>query len=146
MRLSLRVVLFGIFTLLAFSVPTFAHHGSAVYDVGKKVTVKGTVTRFVWENPHILLLVDAKDDSGNIVHWIIESRAPSNVTNYGWTKFTFKPGDEVLVDVTPGKNLATNGSTVGRFSGRIIINGKLFSTTGDGEETTNTASQPSGPK
>ena len=145
MRLSLRVVLFGIFTLLAFSVPTFAHHGSAVYDVEKSHSERNC-DAVCLGNAHILLLVDAKDDSGNIVHWIIESRAPSNVTNYGWTKFTFKPGDEVLVDVTPGKNLATNGSTVGRFSGRIIINGKLFSTTGDGEETTNTASQPSGPK
>jgi len=108
------------------SIPLFAHHGSAVFDTEKTVTVKGAVTEWVWANPHCWLLVDAKDDDGNTVHWIIENQAPANIANAGWSRSMFKPGDEVLVDVTPGKNLATAARTIGRFKGRVVINGKVF--------------------
>jgi hypothetical protein len=121
----------GVLALLAVSVPVFAHHGSAVYDTTRTVMVKGTVTDYRWTNPHVILLVDAKDDSGNTVRWVIENQAPSNITNYGWSKFTFKAGDEVVVEVTPGKNLTTAGTTVGRFNGRIVINGKQFKSVGE---------------
>jgi hypothetical protein len=56
------------------------------------VTIKGALTDY-WRNPHILLLLDAKDESGNTVHWIIESQAPSNMTNYGWSRASFKAGE-----------------------------------------------------
>jgi hypothetical protein len=97
----------------------------------KKVTITGTVTEYVWRNPHILLLLDAKDESGNTVHWIVESQAPSNMTNYGWSRTTFKAGDEVVLEVTPSKTLAPNGSAVGRFDGRIVINGRVFKNSGE---------------
>lgn len=112
--------------VLVLSIPLFAHHGSAVFDTEKTVTVKGAVTEWVWANPHCWLLVDAKDDDGNTVHWIIENQAPANIANAGWSRSMFKPGDEVLVDVTPGKNLATAARTIGRFKGRVVINGKVF--------------------
>ena len=112
--------------LLMSAAPVFAHHGSAVYDTSKKLTLKGVVTEYRWINPHVLVMIDAKDENGNVVHWVIENQAPSNITNYGWSKNTFKPGDEIVADVTPGKNLSANGTTVGRFDGRIEINGKVF--------------------
>jgi hypothetical protein len=108
--------------LLTLSVPVFAHHGNASYDNDKTVTVKGTVTQYVWANPHVLLKVDAKDDSGQVQHWVIEGENPAHVANLGWTRTTFKPGDEVLVDVRPVKN----GLPVGRFKSRIVINGQVF--------------------
>ena len=55
------------------AVPLFAHHGNASYDSAKTVTVKGTVTDYIWANPHVFLEVDAKDNSGNKVHWTIEA-------------------------------------------------------------------------
>jgi hypothetical protein len=131
MRRSINALALAAVGFLAFSVPLFAHHGSAVYETAKTVTVKGTVTQWVWANPHCILTVDAKDESGNTTHWVIENQAPSNITNYGWSKFTFKAGDEVVVDVTPGKTLATSGTTVGRFEGRVVINGKPFKNAGE---------------
>jgi hypothetical protein len=71
---------FGIVTLIvgfAFAVPLLAHHGAASFDSGKTVTVKGTVTEYVWSNPHVLVKVDAKDDSGNVQHWVLEHGIPS---------------------------------------------------------------------
>lgn len=111
---------------LAVSVPLFAHHGSASYDTSKTVTVTGTVTGYIWANPHVFLKVDAKDDSGNASSWVIEAQNPVTQTSKGWTKNTFKPGDEVTVDVIPAKNNALVGEFKEFNGGRIVINGKQF--------------------
>lgn len=107
---------------LAGAFPLLAHHGNAGYDTTATVTVKGTVTDYVWANPHVFLKVDAKDDSGNTLHWVIEAQNAVNQANNGWSKSTFKPGDQVVVDVVPAKN----GRPIGRFKGRIVINGQEF--------------------
>jgi len=105
---------------VAFSVPLFAHHGAASFDTSKMVTVTGTVTEYIWSNPHVLVKLDAKDDNGNVAHWVVEAWNPVTQAGRGWSKNTFKPGDEVTADVTPAKN----SQTVGEFRGRIVINGK----------------------
>ena len=48
MLLSFLFVLVG---LLVVSVPVSAHHGNASYDYEKTVTLKGTVTNWLWSNP-----------------------------------------------------------------------------------------------
>ena len=128
---AISVVVVG---LLAVSVPLFAHHGNASYDSTKTVTVKGTVTDYIWSNPHVLLKLDAKDDAGKTQHWIIEAQNPLSQTQVGWSKDTFKPGDKVVVEVIQAKN----GLPVGRFGvagpqaslptqqSLIVINGKQF--------------------
>jgi hypothetical protein len=116
------------------SVPLFAHHGNASYDSTKTVTVKGTVTDYIWANPHVFLEVDAKDDSGNKLHWTIEAQNPLSQTEVGWTKNTFKPGDEVIVEIIPAKNgqpfgrFGVAGPTAGLATQKslIMINGKQF--------------------
>jgi hypothetical protein len=116
---------FGIVTLMvgfAFAVPLLAHHGAASFDAGKTVTVKGTVTEYVWTNPHVLVKVDAKDDSGNVQHWVLEAWNPVTQTSRGWTKNTFKPGDDVSLDITPAKN----NQPIGEIRGKIVINSKEF--------------------
>lgn len=107
---------------LALSVPLFADHGAASYDTSQTVRVTGTVTEYVWANPHVFVKVDAKDDRGNMVNWVIEAWNPVTQTGRGWTKNTFMPGDEVVVDVTPAKN----NQPVGELKGRIVISGKQF--------------------
>ena len=107
---------------VAVSVPLFAHHGSASYDTSKTVVVTGTVTEYIWANPHVFLKVDAKDSSGETVHWVIEAQNPVTQMSRGWSRNTFKPGDEVTVEVLPAKN----GQPVGEFKDRIVINGKQF--------------------
>jgi len=104
----------------AFSVPLFAHHGAASFDTSKMMTVTGTVTEYIWSNPHVLVKLDAKDDSGNVAHWVVEAWNPVTQASRGWSKNTFKPGDEVSAEIIPAKN----GQTVGEFRGRIVINGK----------------------
>lgn len=134
MRNKLAAISGMVVGLLVVSVPLFAHHGNASYDSTKTVTVKGTVTDYIWSNPHVLLMLDAKDDSGKTLHWIIEAQNPLSQTGVGWSKNTFKPGDEVVVEVIQAKS----GVPVGRFGAAgpgaglstqqslIVINGKQF--------------------
>ena len=108
--------------VLAFAVPLFAHHGTASFDTDKTLKLKGVVTEYVWSNPHVLVKMDVKDDSGNVTPWVVEAWNPVTQTAKGWTKNSFKPGDEVVADVTPAKN----DRNVGEFRGRIEINGKVL--------------------
>lgn len=108
--------------LLAISVPTPAHHGSAAFDAGKQVVMKGTVAKWVWANPHCFLSYDVKDDAGNVEHWVVETSNPPDMINRGWSKQTFKPGDEVTVTVEPVKS----GKPVGRLLQVVLPNGKTL--------------------
>jgi len=126
----LRSITFLVVGLIAVSLPLFAHHGNAAYDADKIMTVKGTVTDYIWSNPHVFVKLDGKDDSGNVVHWIVEGQNPVSMTQIGWTKNTFKPGDVVEIDAMPAKNgnpvafLGSASPTAPRK--RIVINGKQF--------------------
>ncbi len=54
------------------SAPAFAHHSlAAEYDEKKPVTLKGTVTKFDWTNPHVFVFLDAAD-----VTWAVEFPQP----------------------------------------------------------------------
>ena len=106
--MSILLVVVGAFTV---SAPMFAHHGNASYDFEKTVTLKGTVTQWLWSNPHCLLKFDVTDDKGNMQHWITEASSPVDMLRIGWTSNALKPGDEITIDVMPSKN----GIPVGRI-------------------------------
>jgi uncharacterized protein DUF6152 len=95
-----------------------------VYDTSKSIMVKGTVAEYVWANPRVYVKVDAKDEGGNMVRWTLEAQNPITETDLGWTKNTFKTGDEVEIEVKPAKNGRPIGS-IG-FATHIVINGKQF--------------------
>ena len=97
--------------ITAASAPLLAHHGSASFDTSKKVTLKGTVTEWLWANPHCFLKVDAKDDSGSVRNWNLELGNPTDMTAVGFKRTTFKAGDKVTVTVQPVKS----GAPVGRL-------------------------------
>lgn len=130
MRKSPGKISLAVIFLLAVCAPLLAHHGGASYETDKSVIVKGTVTAFVWSNPHVFVKVDVKDDSGNITHWIVEAQNPVSMMQIGWTKDTFKTGDQVEIDAMPAKNgnpvafLGSSSPTAPRR--RIVINGKQF--------------------
>jgi hypothetical protein len=105
--------------LLVASPPEVAHHSAAVFDAGKRVTVTGTVTEWFWANPHCLLSLDVKDANGQIVRWVAETQAPPNMIPFGWSKQSFKPGDEVTITVEP----ARSGRPVGRLLRAVLPNG-----------------------
>lgn len=102
------------------SLPLFAHHGNAAYDTEKKITLKGTVTQWFWANPHCVLEFDAKDETGQVVHWSSETENPTTMSHSGWAKTSFKPGDEVTVTMITVKN----GKPIGRIVEVVLPNGQ----------------------
>src|SRR5438309_11872357 len=81
----------------------FAHHGSAMYVKRAIVLKDATVTRFMWQNPHTLVLFDLKDDKGNVVHWAGEAGSAGSIRLLGWNKYSLKPGDVITVYIWPSK-------------------------------------------
>jgi len=108
---------------LSISVSLFAHHGNAAYD-SRSVTVKGVVTAWVWTNPHTFLKFDAKDEKGNVTHWLGEWNAPSTLINFGITAKSFKPGEEVTVTMN---GMSKTGQPVGRVTKVILPDGQELS-------------------
>lgn len=104
---SAAYILVALLTL-ASAGTAFAHHGAAVYDTAKSVTVKGTVTDFQFTNPHVLIYIDSKDESGNVQKWQGELTSPNHLARAGWTKSTIKVGDQVTLTGNPSKSGATN--------------------------------------
>jgi hypothetical protein len=109
-------------SVLTLSAPLFAHHGNAALDVGKKVTVKGTVTEWLWANPHCWLKVDVKDDSGKVVNWVGETNNAADMIEKGWSKQTLKVGDQVTVTMEPVKN----GKPAGKVLEVVLPNGQTL--------------------
>jgi hypothetical protein len=112
--------------LAASSLPLLAHHGNASFDAGKKLTLKATVTKWFWANPHCFLEFDVKDDAGSTVHWVAETSNPPDMVNRGWSRQSLKPGDQVTVTLEPVKN----GSPLGRVLEVQLPNGQVLSTSG----------------
>jgi hypothetical protein len=121
-RLSILFVLVGLF---AVAVPVVAHHGNASYDFEKTITLKGTVTQWVWSNPHCLLKFDVKDDKGEVQHWVTETSSPVDMLRAGWSSTMMKPGDEITMEVMPSKN----GAPVGRLRQVTLGDGTVLKVT-----------------
>jgi hypothetical protein len=110
-----------LFSLLAS--PVLAHHGNAAWST-TEITVKGTLVDFVWRNPHVLLVWTTKDDSGKDVQWTGEVGSPeSMMADDGWTKDTFKAGDDLMFVVRPAKSGAPNGivDQIKRADGTVVM-------------------------
>ena len=112
------LTLFG--GLLTVCGPCCAHHGSASYKTDKVIVLKqSTVTKFVWANPHAMLLFDVKDEKGNLSHWAGEAGSPSAVRLLGWTKNSLQAGDVITVHLYPSKF----ESHVGRLDKVVLADG-----------------------
>jgi hypothetical protein len=84
--------------------PAQPHHSFAMFDMAKEVTVKGTVKRFQWTNPHAYIQLVSKDASGKDVEWSMEIGAPMYLYARGWRPGSLKAGMEVSVTLNPLRN------------------------------------------
>ena len=96
-----------------------AHHGSAAFDTGKRMVLKGTVTQWVYSNPHCLLSLEVTGADGQVVRWIAEGQAPNVIFPQGYRKDSFKGGDQVTITVEPVKN----GRPLGRILQAVLADG-----------------------
>jgi hypothetical protein len=123
---KLTSVLFVLVGVFMGEISAAAHHGNAGYDYTKTIVIKGTVTEWVWSNPHCLLKFDAKDEKGNLQHWVTEGSSPVDMLHIGWGKNTFKAGDAITVDVMPNKD---DNTPVGRIRKVTLSDGTVLQAT-----------------
>ena len=117
---TMRLVM-GVVAVFAIGVPVTAHHGAASFDSGKEVTLKGTVTEWIWSNPHCFLKFDVQD-AGGTRSWMVETQNPTDMSRRGFARTSFKPGDAVTVIVEPLKN----GLPVGRIKSVTLPSGQTL--------------------
>jgi len=93
--------------------PLSAHHGrGATYDMKKRVTLKGTVSRVEWRNPHVLIYMDVKGADGTVVTWGFENAGVSQLAQEGYNRNTLKVGQEITAIVNPAANGAPTAIVV----------------------------------
>jgi hypothetical protein len=87
-----------LFVLTAiFSPPLSAHHSfAAEFDAAKPVTLRGTVARLKWQNPHAWLYVNVTDADGTTVVWAMELGAPNALARRGLRPETVPPGSNMV--------------------------------------------------
>lgn len=100
--------------------PASAHHGNAAYDEEHWITIAGTVTEFVWSNPHCQIYMDVKGDDGKVVSWSVESQSPGILRRNSWTRDSIKPGDQITVTLAAAKNGVPVGFS-GNKNGKIVF-------------------------
>ena len=100
-RMAFFALMVGFTTLASVA---FAHHGTANYDTSKTITVKGAVSDFQFINPHVLISMDGKDESGKLQKWQGELTSPNRLSRAGWTKSSVKPGDTLTISGYPAKS------------------------------------------
>ena len=118
------VVLFPLLSHVAL-----AHHSNSVYALETKI-VKGTVVEFRWRNPHVIVLWDAKDETGKVVRWAGELSSVTTLMGDGLTKDSLKPGDEIIFTLRPAKLGTPQGAirTMARPDGAFVLK---YSTQGE---------------
>lgn len=105
---------------LAGSGSVAAHHGAATFDTTAEITISGTVTEWVWSNPHSVLKVDVKAADGTVTNWGVATSNVADLSKRGWSRRTFSAGDMVTVTIQPAKS----GAPVGMIRTVVLPDGK----------------------
>jgi hypothetical protein len=115
-----RLTLLAVFLMVA---AVGAHHGSADYDVGREVTVEGTVAQWRWSSPHTWVSLTVTRPDGSTQQWSGEGPPLQWAEARGWSKATLKPGETVRLVMYPSRREAHGGliKRIERASGDLLV-------------------------
>jgi len=123
MKKRLIVFLWAAVAVAMVSEGLFAHHSSSVYDSTRLLTLKGTVAKFEFINPHTIIRLDVKDADGNVEQWAAGGGAVLIMRRIGWTPNYFKPGEKLIISGFPmkdGRKVMLHGKLVRAATGEDI--------------------------
>jgi len=125
MRTKLSVMVVGV-SLLTAAVPAIAHHSfAAEFDSAQPITLKGTVTKMEWINPHAWIHMEVKKPDGSVENWEVETGNPSALIRRGFTKNSLPPGTAIVVQGFRAKDggLRANGRDLTFSDGKKLFVG-----------------------
>ena len=102
-----------------------SHHSAAMFDDQVVLTLKGTVTRFDYVNPHSWLYVNVENEDGTTTEWGFELDAPPRLRRIGVPPTFWEPGDAVTVKTNPLRD----GRPAGHLVGAVTEGGETFGNT-----------------
>jgi len=117
-------------TMTLAGASAYAHHSfSAEYSMDQPITLKGTLTKIEWTNPHSWIYVDVKGDDGKVTNWAVEFGAPNALLRRGLRKSDFPTGVELMVKGYRAKDASAtiNGTSVKLPDGRNLYTGSAES-------------------
>jgi hypothetical protein len=117
-----RTALWSIALAILMVAPAFAHHSFAVYDHNRTLTLRGTVTKFQWTNPHGFIEMDVPQNDGSMKHYSVELTSINMMQRVGWRSNMIKPGDKVQVVMAP----LLSGEPVGLGLEVVLADGKTM--------------------
>src|SRR5260370_31725626 len=94
---------------LLSAVPVLAQHSvTAEFDSSKAFTVKATITKIEWVNPHTYIYAEEKDENGVVTPYSFEGGPPGALRRSGILKTMFNVGGVVTIKAY----IAKDGSTI----------------------------------
>ena len=85
-------------SLVLLNTHTWSHHAfSSEFDIDKPISLRGTITRMEWVNPHTWLHMTATIEDDTIQEWMLEGGTPNTLLRAGLTQQILLPGTEILV-------------------------------------------------
>lgn len=123
MRPKLAIAAISVGVLLTTAL-VFGHHSLITeYDVTKPVTLRGTVTRVEWVNPHGWIYMDVSGPDGEVESWAIETGCPYSLMKRGLSTTDLLPGIEIVVNGFLAKNgtRTVAGEKVTLLDGQLVF-------------------------
>jgi len=106
--------------------PVAGHHSfAAEFDAKRPVTLRGTVVKMEWINPHSWIHIDVRDETGGVSRWMVEGGAPNALLRRGWNKTSLPEGTEIFVEGFQAKDGAkrANGRDITFPDGKKLFVG-----------------------
>ena len=98
MQVRSRIAILVVLAAAVAAVPALAHHSvPGTFNVEKTVTIKGTISKIDWINPHIYIYVDVKDRTGAVATWKVETLPTNHMRRAGVTK------EEIMQEARAGE-------------------------------------------
>src|SRR5947208_10040520 len=141
-RLSIVIAVVG-GLLMALAVPVVEHHAfSAEYDSTKPITLRGTVKKMEWINPHSWMTLEVKAADGKVELWEVETGAPNSMFRRGFNRDSLPVGTELVIhgyQAKDGKNRDNGGAITFSDCRTLFLGGSKL---GNSEEQKRRAPTP----